>query len=140
MMKEQVTRLNGLVGLSLGGMVAPALLYLTLASAPDVRSGWGVPMFVGVAAREMLGQAMRTGDFADKDFSAMLDYVCQQAGVKSPKDELSTLTMRVVKQAAKYMLDLGAQQRRSSLPSNSYLSTTFWKLTSTGLRRRRSAV
>ena len=45
----------------------------------------GVPMFVGVAAREMLGQAMRTGAFADKDFSAMLDYVCQQAGVKSPR-------------------------------------------------------
>jgi len=45
----------------------------------------GVPMFVGVAAREMLGQAMRTGEFADKDFSAMLDYVCQQAGVKSPR-------------------------------------------------------
>jgi 4-hydroxybutyrate dehydrogenase/sulfolactaldehyde 3-reductase len=45
----------------------------------------GVPMFVGVAAREVLGQAMRTGDFASKDFSALLDYVCQQAGVKPPR-------------------------------------------------------
>ena len=45
----------------------------------------GVPMFVGVAAREMLGQAMRTGEFADKDFSAMLDYVCEQAKIKSPR-------------------------------------------------------
>jgi 4-hydroxybutyrate dehydrogenase/sulfolactaldehyde 3-reductase len=38
-----------------------------------------------VAAREMLGQAMRTGDFAGRDFSAMLDYVCQQAGVAPPR-------------------------------------------------------
>jgi 4-hydroxybutyrate dehydrogenase/sulfolactaldehyde 3-reductase len=45
----------------------------------------GVPMFVGVAAREMLGQAMRTGDFADKDFSAMLDYVCGQAKIAAPR-------------------------------------------------------
>jgi len=45
----------------------------------------GVPMFVGVAARECLGQAMRTGDFANKDFSALLDYVCGQAGVKPPR-------------------------------------------------------
>lgn len=45
----------------------------------------GVPMFVGVAARECIGQAMRTGDFAGKDFSALLDYVCQQAGVAPPR-------------------------------------------------------
>ncbi|MBL8661345.1 MAG: NAD-binding protein, partial [Candidatus Odyssella sp.] len=45
----------------------------------------GVPMFVGVAAREMLGQAARTGDFGDKDFSAMLDYVCEQAKIKAPR-------------------------------------------------------
>jgi 4-hydroxybutyrate dehydrogenase / sulfolactaldehyde 3-reductase len=45
----------------------------------------GVPMFVGVAARECLGQAMRTGDFGGRDFSALLDYVCAQAGVPSPR-------------------------------------------------------
>jgi 4-hydroxybutyrate dehydrogenase/sulfolactaldehyde 3-reductase len=45
----------------------------------------GVPMFVGVAARECLGQAMRTGEFAERDFSALLDYVCAQAGVAPPR-------------------------------------------------------
>lgn len=45
----------------------------------------GVPMFVGAAARECLGQAMRTGDFAGRDFSALLDYVCGQAGVAPPR-------------------------------------------------------
>ncbi|MCW5773505.1 MAG: NAD-binding protein [Rhodospirillaceae bacterium] len=45
----------------------------------------GVPMFVGVAVRECLGQAARTGDFAGKDFSALLDFVCQQAGVAPPR-------------------------------------------------------
>ena len=45
----------------------------------------GVPMFVGVAARECLGQAARTGDFGGKDFSALLDYVCEQAGVTPPR-------------------------------------------------------
>ncbi len=34
---------------ALGGMVAPALLYLLLAGAPDVRSGWGVPMATDIA-------------------------------------------------------------------------------------------
>jgi len=45
----------------------------------------GVPMFVGVAARECIGQAARTGDFAGRDFSALLDYVCEQAGIKPPR-------------------------------------------------------
>jgi len=45
----------------------------------------GVPMFVGAAARECLGQAMRTGDFGGRDFSALLDYVCAQAGVAPPR-------------------------------------------------------
>ncbi len=45
----------------------------------------GVPMYVGVAARACLGQARHTADFADKDFSALLDYVCQQAGLEPPR-------------------------------------------------------
>ncbi len=45
----------------------------------------GVPMYVGVAARACLGQARHTADFADKDFSALLDYVCMQAGLEPPR-------------------------------------------------------
>jgi Na+:H+ antiporter, NhaA family len=34
---------------ALGGMLAPAGIYLALASGPDVRSGWGVPMATDIA-------------------------------------------------------------------------------------------
>ena len=34
---------------ALGGMLAPAGLYLLLASAPELRSGWGVPMATDIA-------------------------------------------------------------------------------------------
>lgn len=34
---------------ALGGMLAPALLYLCLADAPATRSGWGVPMATDIA-------------------------------------------------------------------------------------------
>lgn len=34
---------------ALGGMVAPALLYLAIAGAPSTRSGWGVPMATDIA-------------------------------------------------------------------------------------------
>ncbi len=34
---------------ALGGMVAPAALYLLLAGAPETRSGWGVPMATDIA-------------------------------------------------------------------------------------------
>ena len=34
---------------ALGGMLAPAALYLTFAHAPDVRAGWGVPMATDIA-------------------------------------------------------------------------------------------
>jgi NhaA family Na+:H+ antiporter len=34
---------------ALGGMVAPALLYLAVAGAPPTRSGWGVPMATDIA-------------------------------------------------------------------------------------------
>lgn len=45
----------------------------------------GVPMFVGTMVREALGQAGRTGNFAERDFSALLDVVCEQAGVRPPR-------------------------------------------------------
>lgn len=34
---------------ALGGMVAPAVVYLVLAGAPETRSGWGVPMATDIA-------------------------------------------------------------------------------------------
>jgi NhaA family Na+:H+ antiporter len=34
---------------ALGGMVAPAVLYLAVASAPETRAGWGVPMATDIA-------------------------------------------------------------------------------------------
>ncbi|MBK8172890.1 MAG: Na+/H+ antiporter NhaA [Sandaracinaceae bacterium] len=34
---------------ALGGMIAPAVLYLTIAGAPATRSGWGVPMATDIA-------------------------------------------------------------------------------------------
>jgi NhaA family Na+:H+ antiporter len=34
---------------ALGGMLAPAALYLSLAGAPETRSGWGVPMATDIA-------------------------------------------------------------------------------------------
>ncbi len=34
---------------ALGGMVAPALIYLALAGAPSARAGWGVPMATDIA-------------------------------------------------------------------------------------------
>lgn len=37
------------VAAALGGMLAPAALYLTFASAPAIRSGWGVPMATDIA-------------------------------------------------------------------------------------------
>ena len=45
----------------------------------------GVPMFAGAVVREALGQACRTDDFGERDFSALLDVVCQQAGIKPPR-------------------------------------------------------
>lgn len=45
----------------------------------------GVPMFAGATVREALGQAGRTGDFAERDFSALLDVVCAQSGIKPPR-------------------------------------------------------
>jgi Na+:H+ antiporter, NhaA family len=34
---------------ALGGMLAPAALYLTFAHSPDIRAGWGVPMATDIA-------------------------------------------------------------------------------------------
>jgi 4-hydroxybutyrate dehydrogenase/sulfolactaldehyde 3-reductase len=45
----------------------------------------GVPMPVGAAARVCIGEAMHRADYADKDFSALLDFVCEQAGIAPPR-------------------------------------------------------
>jgi NhaA family Na+:H+ antiporter len=37
------------IGAALGGMVAPALIYLVIAGAPATRSGWGVPTATDIA-------------------------------------------------------------------------------------------
>lgn len=37
------------IAAALGGMVAPAVLYLALAGGPETRSGWGVPMATDIA-------------------------------------------------------------------------------------------
>lgn len=45
----------------------------------------GVPAFTGAAACECIGLARRTGDFEERDFSALLDVVCAQAGIGPPR-------------------------------------------------------
>ncbi len=45
----------------------------------------GVPVYVGAVAREAIGQACRTGEIAEQDFSALLDAVCAQAGIRPPR-------------------------------------------------------
>lgn len=62
-----------------------ALAHKDVALALNAARAAGVPAFVGAAALECLGQARRTGDFADKDFSALLDVVCAQAGIRPPR-------------------------------------------------------
>jgi 4-hydroxybutyrate dehydrogenase / sulfolactaldehyde 3-reductase len=62
-----------------------ALAHKDMSLALEAARRAGVPMFVGAAGRECLGQAGRTGDFAGRDFSALLDYVCQQAGIAPPR-------------------------------------------------------
>jgi 4-hydroxybutyrate dehydrogenase/sulfolactaldehyde 3-reductase len=47
----------------------------------------GVPVFAGVAVRECLGLAKRSGDLGDKDFSALLDHACSLAGLNPPRLE-----------------------------------------------------
>lgn len=62
-----------------------ALAHKDLSLAIEAARQAGVPTFVGVAARECLGQARRTGDYANKDFSALLEVVCMQAGIATPR-------------------------------------------------------
>ena len=45
----------------------------------------GVPVFTGAAVRECLGLAKATGDFAGRDFSALLDHACSLAGLTPPR-------------------------------------------------------
>ena len=55
---------------------------LTLALAAASQARIGLP--VGLAAMGALGSARGT-DFASRDFSALLDYACEVAGVKPPR-------------------------------------------------------
>ena len=58
---------------------------LLKASARERSEKAGVPMAVGGAARNCIGEAMNRTDYADQDFSALLDYVCEQAGIAPPR-------------------------------------------------------
>lgn len=53
---------------------------LALDAAKELRLG----LPVGGAAREIFGMA-RAGDYAKKDYSAMLNYICERAGVEMPR-------------------------------------------------------
>lgn len=53
---------------------------LALDAAKDLR----LSLPVGAAAREMFGMA-RSGEWARKDYSAMLNYICERAGVEMPR-------------------------------------------------------
>lgn len=73
----------------LAGDTAPGfrirLAHKDISLAVEAGRQAGVPMFAGAVVREALGQACRTGDFGERDFSALLDVVCGQAGVKPPR-------------------------------------------------------
>ncbi len=61
------------------------LAYKDLSLGVEAAGKAGVPVFVGAAARECLGQARRVGDFAAKDMSALLDVTALAAGIKPPR-------------------------------------------------------
>ena len=58
-----------------------ALAHKDLALAMEAASQFGVPAFMGAAAREALSLAKKSGDYGGRDFSALLDLACEQAGV-----------------------------------------------------------
>ncbi len=58
-----------------------ALAHKDLALAMAAASDLGVPAFMGAAAREALSLAKKSGDYGGRDFSALLDLACEQAGV-----------------------------------------------------------
>jgi len=58
-----------------------ALAHKDLALAMQAASEFGVPAFMGAAAREALSLAKKSGDYGGRDFSALLDLACEQAGV-----------------------------------------------------------
>ncbi|MCW5730123.1 MAG: NAD(P)-dependent oxidoreductase [Alphaproteobacteria bacterium] len=67
-----------------------SLAHKDISLCVEAARGAGVPIFMGVAARECLGQAARSRRsdgtaFADSDFSALLDHVCEQAGRRGPR-------------------------------------------------------
>ncbi|MBI1779742.1 MAG: NAD-binding protein [Proteobacteria bacterium] len=61
------------------------LAYKDLSLGVEAAAKAGVPVFVGAAARECLGQARRVGDYARKDMSALLDVTALAAGIRPPR-------------------------------------------------------
>jgi 4-hydroxybutyrate dehydrogenase/sulfolactaldehyde 3-reductase len=88
------TAINGQLTLNypnkvLKGDTAPgfriALAHKDLSLVAAAARAAGVPLPVGEAARDMVGEAAQSGEFAGKDFSALLDFVSARAGVKPPR-------------------------------------------------------
>ncbi|MBL8671971.1 MAG: NAD-binding protein, partial [Alphaproteobacteria bacterium] len=75
----------------LAGDITPgfrvALAHKDLSLAIEAARLAGVPMLAGAAVREAVGLAKGVGGVGDKDFSALLDHVCRQAGVATPRLE-----------------------------------------------------
>ena len=73
----------------LAGDTAPGfrirLAHKDISLAVEAGRQAGVPMFTGAVVREALGQACRTGEFGERDFSALLEVVCGQAGITPPR-------------------------------------------------------
>jgi len=73
----------------LSGDTAPGfrieLAHKDMSLVVDAAGKFGVPVPMGAAAREALSVAKGTDDYAIRDFSALLDLVCQQSRVKPPR-------------------------------------------------------
>ena len=73
----------------LAGDTAPGfrieLAHKDMSLVVDAAGKFGVPVPMGAAAREALSVAKGTDDYAVRDFSALLDLVCQQSRVKPPR-------------------------------------------------------
>ncbi|MGE0737100.1 MAG: NAD(P)-dependent oxidoreductase [Alphaproteobacteria bacterium] len=73
----------------LSGDTAPGfrieLAHKDMSLVVDAAGKFGVPVPMGAAAREALSVAKGTDDYAMRDFSALLDLVCQQSRVNPPR-------------------------------------------------------
>lgn len=62
-----------------------ALAHKDVALALEAARAAGIPMFAGASVREALAAARGTAGFADRDFSALLDFVAGMAGIVPPR-------------------------------------------------------